>query len=161
MVRRQERDRNQMEGLEDLYQEIILDHHRNPRNHRLLEQPDLEAKGFNPFCGDQVTLTAMLDSHGQISAIGLSGQGCAISQASASIMGELLKGKTLAEAQVLSGLFHAVMQGKEPTAEDEEALGELAALEGVKRFPVRIKCALLGWSTLEDAIAEHGKGGRQ
>ena len=147
-----------MEGLEDLYQEIILDHHRNPRNRHLLEQPDLEARGFNPFCGDQVTLTAKLDGDGHISAVGLEGQGCAISQASASMMSELVKGKSLAGAQALSELFSDVMQGKELSAEDEESLGELTALEGVKRFPVRIKCALLGWSTLEDAIAEHAKG---
>ena len=148
-----------MEELADLYQEIILDHHRNPRNRHLLEQPDLEAKGFNPFCGDQVTLTAKLDGDGHIAAVGLDGQGCAISQASASMMSELVKGKSLAEARALAELFNGVMQGKELSAQDEEALGELAALEGVKQFPVRIKCALLGWSTLEDAIAEHGKGG--
>ena len=146
-----------MEELDDLYQEIILDHYRNPRNRRLLEEPDLEAKGFNPFCGDEVTLTAALDGDGRISAVGLDGQGCAISQASASIMGQMVKGKSLAGAQGLARLFSGVMQGKELIAGEEESLDELAALEGVKQYPVRIKCALLAWSTLEDAIAQHGK----
>ena len=146
-----------MEQLDELYQEIILDHYRNPRNHRLLEEPDLEAKGFNPFCGDQVTLTMGLDEEGRIGRVGLDGQGCAISQASASIMGELVKGRSLADAQGLAGLFSSVMQGKELTAQEGEMLEEMMALEGVKQYPVRIKCALLAWSTLEDAIAQHGK----
>jgi len=146
-----------MEGLEDLYQDIILDHHRNPRNRQVLEQPDLSARGFNPFCGDQVNLTATLTSNGKVEDIGLEGEGCAISQASASIMSELIKGKDLDEIQNLSHLFNELMQGKEVTPEEQDALGELAVLEGVKNFPVRIKCALLGWSTLEDAINEHNK----
>jgi nitrogen fixation NifU-like protein len=147
----------QIDGLDDLYQEIILDHYKSPRNRRVLEFPHLQGKGFNPFCGDQVELTAELDGEGRIKATGLHGQGCAISQASASIMGELVKGLSLKEAESLAGLFKSLMQGQEMTEEQEEQLGELAALEGVKRFPVRIKCALLAWSTLEDAIAEYGK----
>ena len=147
----------QPDGLDDLYQEIILDHHRKPRNHGRLERPDLEAKGFNPFCGDQVVLTAALDSHGHIHAVGIGGEGCAISQASASMMSELLKGKTLAEAGSLAELFKGVMQGRALTQGQQEALGEMMALQGVKQFPVRIKCALLAWSTVEDAIAEYQK----
>ena len=146
-----------MEGLEDLYQDIILDHHRNPRNRQILDQPDLAARGFNPFCGDQVNLTATLTVHGKIKEIGLEGEGCAISQASASIMSELIKGKDLDEIQNLSHLFNGLLQGRAITLEEQDALGELAVLEGVKNFPVRIKCALLGWSTLGDAIKEHNK----
>lgn len=147
----------QLDGLNDLYQEIILDHHRNPRNRGLLTSPDLMARGFNPFCGDQVFLTADLNTRRQIARIGLDGSGCAISQASASIMGELLKGKSLDAASILSLIFKELMQGKEVNTEQQETLGELMALEGVQRFPVRIKCALLPWSTLEDAVANYRK----
>ena len=146
-----------LEGLGDLYQEIILDHYRNPRNRQVLESPDLQAQGFNPFCGDRVALTAELDDQGHIHTVGLNGQGCAISQASASIMGELVKSKSLEQAAELAHLFKGVMLGEELSPEQAEELGEMAALEGVKQFPVRIKCALLAWSTLEDAIAEHAK----
>jgi nitrogen fixation NifU-like protein len=146
-----------LQGLDDLYQEIILDHHRNPRNQGLVEPADLSAKGFNPFCGDQVVLTAGLDHSGHLAHVGMEGQGCAISQASASIMGELIKGKSLEEAEALVELFKQVMVGHELTVDEADQLGELAALEGVRNFPVRIKCALLGWSTLQDAIREFQK----
>ena len=148
----------QLGELDDLYQEIILDHYRNPRNRGLLESADLSGKGFNPFCGDQVDLTVALDGDGHIHHTGLAGQGCVISQASASIMGELLKGKTLQQAVELAELFKGVMQGQALTGEQEERFGELTALGGVKQYPIRIKCALLAWSTLEDAIAEYRKG---
>ena len=143
--------------LDDLYQDIILDHHKSPRNYRLLPDPDLRAEGYNPFCGDQVVLTATLDESARIHLVGFNGQGCAISQASASIMGELLKGRTLEEAEALTALFKSIMQGREMTEEEEEGLGELSALQGVRKFPIRIKCALLGWSALQDAIAEYRK----
>ena len=143
---------NDINELDDLYQEIILDHYKSPRNHRLLETPDLEAEGFNPFCGDQVVFTAQVDAAGRIDQVGFNGQGCAISQASASMMGELLKGLTVEEAETLAGRFKAVMQDKETLQGEETELGELAALEGVKQFPIRIKCALLGWAALQDAI---------
>jgi len=148
----------QIEGLDDLYQEIILDHYRSPRNRKLLATADLSGKGFNPFCGDEVELTASLDGNGHIHLTGVHGQGCVISQASASMMSELLKGKTLQEAEGLAELFKGVLQGQQLTGEQEERLGELTALEGVRHFPIRIKCALLAWSTLEDAIAEYHKG---
>jgi nitrogen fixation NifU-like protein len=146
---------NDINELDDLYQEIILDHYKSPRNHRLLEAPDLKAEGFNPFCGDQVIFTAKVDGDGRIGQVGLTSQGCAISQASASMMGQLLKGHTVEEAEALAGRFKAIMQGKETLQEEETELGELAALEGVKRFPIRIKCALLGWAALQDAILEY------
>jgi nitrogen fixation NifU-like protein len=143
------------DALDELYQDIILDHFRRPRHHDLLEAPDLRAEGFNPFCGDRVVLTADLDETGRISGVGFSGEGCAISQASASMMTQLLKGRTLEEASALAARFKGLMKGSTLTAEEEEDMGDLAALEGVRMFPVRIKCALLGWSALQDALAAY------
>ena len=141
--------------LDDLYAEIILDHYRNPRNTGLLAEPDLQAEGFNPFCGDRVSLTLALDPGGGIERVGFQGEGCSISQASASIMTELLKGKSVPEARGLNAAFRALMADAElPGGQTPEELGELTALEGVKRFPVRIKCALLPWATLQDALAQ-------
>ena len=147
----------QLPDLDDLYAEIILDHYKSPRNHALLDAPTLSAVGFNPFCGDRVVLNLALDDAGRIGSVGFEGEGCSISQASASIMTELLKSKTLEEASALNTTFREIMAGAQVTAEMEDELGELAALEGVKQFPVRIKCALLGWATLVDAIAEYQK----
>ena len=144
--------------LDDLYQEIILDHHRHGRNRGTLPSPDLEAHGFNPFCGDEVVLTARVDDAGRIAETGIGGQGCAISQASASIMSEMVKGQHLDQALELGELFKSVMAGHQPTDEEADRLGELAALEGVQRFPVRVKCALLAWSTLQDAVGQRRKG---
>lgn len=145
----------QLPDLDDLYAEIILDHYKRPRNKGLLDAATLSAEGFNPFCGDRVVLNLALDDAGRIESVGFEGEGCSISQASASIMTELLKGRTLDEASELNATFRGIMAGAEVTGEAEEELGELTALEGVKRFPVRIKCALLGWATLVDAIAAY------
>ena len=145
------------EGLDDLYQDIILDHYRNPRHHHEIENADLSGEGFNPFCGDQVNLTIALGEDGKISDVGFIGQGCSISQASASMMTDQLTGKTIEEAEALVRTFKGIMQGEGLTEEQQEEMGEIAALEGVKQFPVRIKCALLGWTTLQDAIAEYHK----
>lgn len=141
-----------MDDLNTLYGEIILDHFRNPRNAVVVERYDMWAEGYNPFCGDQVIFTASLDSTQRFAKIGCSGQGCAISQASASMMSEILKGKTIDEAKALLERFRSVMRGEVFTEEEEEALGELVALQDVRRFPIRIKCALLAWSTLHDAM---------
>jgi len=143
--------------LDDLYQDIILDHYRSPRHQGLLDDPDLKGEGFNPFCGDQVVLTLDLDDAGRIAKVGFEGQGCSISQASASMLTGQLEGKTLEEAEGLVHIFKGVMQGGEFTPEQEDELGDVVALEGVKRFPIRIKCALLGWTTLQDAIAAYRK----
>jgi len=145
------------EGLEDLYQEIILDHYKKPRNKITLEEPHLHAEGFNPFCGDQVILGLGLDDSGHIDAVGFEGQGCSISQASASMLTTHLKGKSLDEAEAMVKTFKGVMRGEELTEEQEVELGDLTSLQGVRQFPVRIKCALLGWTTLQDAIAEYRK----
>ena len=144
-----------MEELDNLYGEIILDHFRNPRNAGTVEPCDLKAEGYNPFCGDRVILTAALDGDHRIGAVGCTGEGCAITNASASIMTELVKGQTLEGAEAITLQFRGVMQGKELTEEEEDALGELIALKDVRRFPIRIKCALLPWAALQDAIAEH------
>ena len=145
------------DGLDDLYQEIILDHYRSPRHKGALEHADLQAEGFNPFCGDQVILTLGLDDDGRIDDVGFEGQGCSISQASASMLTGHLTGKTLDELEGLVQTFKGVMAGNELSDEQEEELGDLASLQGVRQFPVRIKCALLGWTTLQDAIAEYRK----
>ena len=144
-----------LEELDNLYSEIILDHFRNPRNAGTVDPCDLRAEGYNPFCGDRVVLTAALDGDSHIDPVCCTGEGCAITNASASIMTELVKGQTLEDAEAIALQFRAVMQGKELTDEEEDALGELIALKDVRRFPIRIKCALLPWATLQDAIAEH------
>jgi len=145
------------EGLDDLYQEIILDHYRRPRHKGPLDHADLHAEGFNPFCGDQVILAMQLDDGGHISDVGFEGQGCSISQASASMLTNHLIGKTLEEVDIAISTFKGVMRGDDLTEEQEDELGEIAALQGVKKFPIRIKCALLSWTTLQDAIVEYRK----
>lgn len=143
-----------MEELDELYQEVILDHYRNSRNKTPLPSPDIEYDGFNPFCGDEVVLQLKL-ADGAVQQAGFHGQGCSISQASASMMTDLLKGKTLEEAIALSEVFRKMMSGQEPTEEELDMIGDLEALKGVCKFPVRIKCALLAWATLEDGITEY------
>lgn len=145
------------ESLDDLYLDVILDHYRRPRNQGLLPNPDLKSEGFNPFCGDQVILTMTLDGEGRIGEVGFEGEGCSISQASASMLSVHLAGRTLDEADALVRMFKGVMQGEELDPEQEEQLGEVAALQGVREFPIRVKCALLGWTTLQDAIADYRK----
>ena len=145
------------ESLDDLYRDVILDHYRRPRNQGLLPNPDLKSEGFNPFCGDQIILTMTLDDAGRIGEVGFEGEGCSISQASASMLSVHLQGRSLDEADALVRMFKGVMQGEELAPEEEERLGEVAALQGVREFPIRVKCALLGWTTLQDAIADYRK----
>ncbi|MGA3220130.1 MAG: Fe-S cluster assembly sulfur transfer protein SufU [Acidimicrobiales bacterium] len=177
-----------MPGLEDLYREIILDHYRNPRNRGELESPPaLRAEGFNPLCGDEVVV--YLDMDGDvITDLKVTGQGCSISQSSASMMSTAVKGKTLAQARSTIKAFRAMMSlhgqaldgrgdgtaggGGAGTAEPDEeersgaevaaaegvALGDLEALQGVVKFPVRIKCATLSWHTLAQALDEADRG---
>jgi nitrogen fixation protein NifU and related proteins len=140
--------------LRDLYQDIILDHGQHPRNFRALEHPSHSAKGHNPLCGDRVTIYLDLDSD-RINDVSFEGRGCAISQASASLMTEILKGKTLGEADALFKSFHAkVTGGDEPPlppslADDAE---RLEPLTGVKAYPARVKCATLAWHAFEAAL---------
>lgn len=142
------------ESLDSLYQEIVLDHYKKPRNYRLLENADIHSEGFNPFCGDRVVLTATLDEQGIISEVGFNGEGCAISQSSASMMTEAIENRTIEEAKKLVAVFKEMMQGKTLDQEEEDGLGSLTILQGVREYPVRIKCALLTWSTLQDGILE-------
>ena len=143
--------------LDNLYQEIILDHYRRPRNPNLIVNPEINAEGFNPFCGDRIIITAKFDKNGIINQVGMEGEGCAISQASASMMGEILKGKTLENISNLADTFREMMRGTELSEKDIEQFGELMALEGVREFPVRIKCALLAWSALDEGIKNYKK----
>jgi nitrogen fixation NifU-like protein len=139
-----------LENLRDLYQEVVFDHNRNPRNFRVIEDADRKVEGFNPLCGDRITLYLKLTGD-LIADISFQGQGCAISTASASLMTELIKGKTLEEAEELFHAFHAIVTGKDDELKLKE-LGKLAVLAGVRQYPSRIKCATLPWHSLEAAI---------
>ncbi len=139
--------------LDDLYQEVILDHGRKPRNFHRIEGADREAEGLNPLCGDHFKLYLKLDGD-RIADIGFEGSGCAISKASASLMTSALKGKTVREAEELFGRFHRLVT-EGPATVALEGLGKLAALSGVCEFPTRVKCASLVWHTLNTAL--HGE----
>jgi nitrogen fixation protein NifU and related proteins len=166
-----------MPGLEDLYREIILDHYRSPRNRGELETPPaIRAEGFNPLCGDEIIVYIDVDQSGTISDVAISGQGCSISQSSASMMSAAIKGKSVPDARQLIAAFKGLMSihatdiggdgsetesGISPAASrisidntEDVALGDLEALQGVVKFPVRIKCAILGWNTLAQALDE-------
>ncbi len=136
--------------LRELYQEVILDHNKRPRNKGRLEDPTNEAEGHNPLCGDQVRLTLHTEN-GLIDQIAFDGQGCAISTASASLMTEAVKGKTIAEAEAIFREFQTMVTTPDSLEEHEE-LGSLVALAGVRDYPVRIKCATLPWHTLHAAL---------
>jgi nitrogen fixation NifU-like protein len=155
-----------MPGLEDLYREIILDHYRNPRNRGELPVPPAHrVEGFNPLCGDEIIVFLDVDDDGRVSDVRITGQGCSISQSSASMMSSAIKGKTVGEVRALTRAFKAMMSihehtlggddGSDGTGDDEEVkLGDLEALRGVVKFPVRIKCATLAWNTLAQGLDE-------
>jgi nitrogen fixation NifU-like protein len=141
-----------MPGLEDLYREIILDHYKNPRNRGSLEPPAVRSEGHNPLCGDEIEVFLTIDN-GIISDIKIGGQGCSISQSSASMMSAAVKGKPVAEARALIHRFKHMMSIDEDGEPDTTApLGDLEALQGVVKFPVRIKCAVLSWNTLAEGL---------
>ena len=155
-------------SLEDLYREIILDHYRNPRNRgELACPPARRAEGYNPLCGDEIVVYVDLDDDGRVTDLKIGGQGCSISQSSASMMSQAVIGRTVEEIRTLNKAFKALMtihesrlDGDEgdgsgtdtPVPDPEVSLGELAALQGVVKFPVRIKCATLAWNTLTEAL---------
>lgn len=168
-----------MPGLEDLYREIILDHYRSPRNRGELESPPaVRADGFNPLCGDEIVVFIDVDDDGVITDVAIGGQGCSISQSSASMMSAAIKGTSVSQARRLIAAFKGLMsihetdiggdgseaeQGialddadglNDPDDPDDISLGDLEALRGVVKFPVRIKCATLGWNTLAQALDE-------
>jgi nitrogen fixation protein NifU and related proteins len=142
-----------MSELSDLYQEVILDHNRRPRNFRTIEAASRTKEGYNPLCGDRLTLYVQLDGD-RISDVSFQGSGCAISKASASLMTEALKGKTVAEAQALFDRFHEMVTSPIETPPAE--LGKLSVLAGVREFPTRVKCASLAWHTLKAAVSDAG-----
>ena len=141
---------------DELYRELILDHYRNPRHSEPLVNADVVAEGYNPLCGDEVELRIDF-KNGSVSDLSFGGRGCSISRASGSIMTELVIGKPVAEIRELSELFNKMMT--DPEAEVPEELGDLEALQGVAKFPVRVKCATLAWHTLEDGLKQRDEGG--
>ncbi len=144
-----------MTDLQDLYQELILDHGRRPRNFRSLDGATRSAEGYNPLCGDKVKIYVRMDGD-IVKDISFEGAGCAISTASASIMTETLKGKTRAEAEELFQTFHDLVTGRQAELDAPE-LGKLAVFSGVSEFPIRVKCATLSWHTLRAALNGEGE----
>jgi nitrogen fixation NifU-like protein len=142
-----------MHELADLYQQLILDHNKSPRNLRRLEPPARTSDGYNPLCGDRITLFVMLQDN-VIQDIAFQGSGCAISTASASLMTQSLKGRTLDDARILFEKFHRLVTegGEAPDDDEDPQLGKLEAFGGVRRFPARVKCATLAWHTLNAAL---------
>ena len=144
--------------LESIYKELILDHYRKPRNKAPMEEPSVAVSMRNPLCGDEIELMLAIEDD-RIADARFGGQGCSISQASVSMMTETLKGRSLDEALDLEGRFLALMRGDEGPLRDK-ALGDLRALEGVSKLPVRIKCALLGWNALDEAVKAYRRSDR-
>jgi nitrogen fixation NifU-like protein len=141
-------------SLNELYREVILDHYRSPRNRGSIVGAPHHGEGQNPLCGDEVAVDVVV-TDGVISDVAVAGQGCSISQASASMMSEAIKGKTLAEVADVADRFIELMTGDDPELDEAHpgaSLGDLEALAGVREFPVRIKCATLGWHTMLDAL---------
>ena len=140
-----------MSELRDLYQEVILDHNRSPRNFRKMEQPDLVMEGYNPLCGDHYHIYVKMDGDvvGQVS---FDGAGCAISKASASVMTQVVEGKSRKEVERMFQDFHRLVRGDMAAAEAVDRLGKLAVFSGVSEFPARVKCASLPWHTLKGAL---------
>jgi len=146
-----------MPGLEDLYREIILDHYRSPRNRgELPTPPAVVAQGHNPLCGDEITVFLQLDGD-VVTDVKVGGQGCSISQSSASMMSQAVKGKSVDDVKALVKKFKGLMSVEDVDGDEQAAdvpLGDLEALQGVVKFPVRIKCATLAWNTLTEALAD-------
>jgi nitrogen fixation NifU-like protein len=144
-----------MSDLRELYQQVIIDHSRKPRNYKELEHPSHSAAGYNPLCGDQITVYLVVEGD-RVTDISFKGSGCAISKASASLMTTAVKGKTVSEAEELFARFREMVTSAYDAEVDEATLGKLTVLSGVREFPVRVKCATLAWHTLHSAL--QGKG---
>ena len=140
-----------MSDLRELYQQVILDHNRSPRNYRCISEADRSSEGYNPLCGDHLSLYVKLDG-GRIADIAFQGAGCAISKASASLMTDAVKGQTFEEAELLFGKFRDLVTSDVSTEPVVDGIGKLAVFAGVREFPVRIKCATLAWHTLKAAL---------
>jgi nitrogen fixation NifU-like protein len=141
-------------SLRELYQEVILDHSRHPRHYGVLETATHKAEGYNPLCGDRVTVYLALDAEGRVCDIRFEGKGCAISQASASLMTDLLAGKTAAEAERLMQGFLHLVKGEDAGDLPEDAREHLEVMGGLSEFPMRVKCATLAWHTFKNAVEE-------
>ena len=142
-----------MADLRELYQAVILDHNRNPRNFGKLEAADRHAEGYNPFCGDQLTVWLRVKDD-MIEQVRFEGVGCAVSQASASLMTTAVKGKRVTEVQALFERFHRLVTGQPQSDPEKAALGKLTVFSGVAEFPIRVKCASLCWHALKSALQE-------
>lgn len=140
-----------MNELGELYQQVILDHNRQPRNYHEIDGSNRQAEGYNPLCGDRLTLYAKIEN-GVIRDVGFIGSGCAISKASASMMTEAIKGKPLAEVEKIFKSFHGLVTEDEPEEGEQTDLGKLVVFSGVREFPMRVKCATLAWHTLRAAL---------
>ena len=143
-----------MADLDELYREILLDHYRSPRNRGPLAAANASAEGANPLCGDEITIELRLEADGRIADVGFTGEGCSISQASSSLMTEYVRGRASAEAASAIDAFQTLMVEGGEAAD----LGDIEALAGVRKFPMRVKCASLAWKTLELALAQHERG---
>jgi nitrogen fixation NifU-like protein len=143
--------------LRELYQQVIMDHHRRPRNLRVVPGATCAAEGYNPLCGDRVKVEIAVDADGRYADVGFTGSGCAICTASASMMTESIRGRTRAEAEALFQGFHDLVTGNRDPAALEELLGKLAVFAGVREFPVRVKCATLPWHTFRAAASGSGQ----
>ena len=141
-------------ALRELYQEVILDHSRHPRHYGPLAGANHKAEGYNPLCGDRVTVYLKLDADGRVADIGFEGKGCAISQASASMMTDLLKGRTQAEAEKLMEGFLHLVKGEDASGLSDDDRETLEVMGGISEFPMRVKCATLAWHTFRNAVEE-------
>jgi nitrogen fixation protein NifU and related proteins len=141
-------------ALEDLYKEVILDHYKSPRNKRPMPEAELSCSRNNPLCGDEIQVSAHLED-GRVADIAFQGQGCSISQSSASMLTESVKGKSVEDAEKLAADFRGMMAGEVEPTEDE--FGDLVALKGVVKYPIRIKCAVLAWDVLQEALSGAGE----
>ena len=141
-------------GVDDLYRDTILDHYERPRNRGRLRGADIAARGTNPLCGDLIELSLTI-ADDRIADVAFYGEGCSISQASASMMTEGIRGKSLSEVAALLGTFKSMMTDKQEPTIDPDAIGELESLQSVRRYPVRVKCAILPWNVLRDGLATY------
>lgn len=140
--------------MDELYEAIILDHYRSPRNTETIDEPDIDLEVNNPFCGDEFHIQIKVEDDA-VSQVGITGRGCAISQASASLLAELVEGKSASEVESAVDAVRRLLKGEEITEAEADILGDIEALGGVRKFPVRIKCALLSWVGLGDALRDH------
>ena len=145
----------ELDKLNKLYQEALLDHCRRPRNTKTLNKPDISGEAINPFCGDEVRIQLQLSANDRVETVGLQSQGCSINIASGSMLTESIKNKSLGELFSISQLFRDFLSENTISTSDCNKLGSLLSLQGVKEFPIRIKCALLPWKGLEEAIGNH------